>query len=181
MDLEKIRESCDNDRDRALIEFACATGMRVSEIVNTNIDDLDMINNKLKTIGKGNKEREILFSDKTKFYLERYLSSRTDNNSAMELVSIYNYTRKIEGLSDITLKNRFYILRELDNFIQKSYDEITTLDLRMYILHKQKTLNATSINNLIGQIKPFFQWLQDEGYITSNPFYLYHYENHIIE
>ena len=102
-------------------------------------------------------------------YNYKILEIETNKNSFMELVSIYNYTRKIEGLSDITLKNRFYILRELDNFIQKSYDEITTLDLRMYILHKQKTLNATSINNLIGQIKPFFQWLQDEGYITSNP------------
>lgn len=92
-----------------------------------------------------------------------------EKSSFLDLVSIYNHTKKIEGLSDSTIKNRFYILRELDNYIQKSYDKITVSDLRMYIMHKQEKLNATSINNIIGQIKPFFQWLQDEEYITTNP------------
>lgn len=92
-----------------------------------------------------------------------------DKNSFLDLVSIYSHAKRIEGLSDATLRNRFYILRELDNYVQKSYDEITVADLRMYIMHKQEKLNATSINNIIGQIKPFFNWLQDEEYITVNP------------
>ena len=40
-------------------------------------------------------------------YNYKILEIETNKNSFMELVSIYNYTRKIEGLSDITLKNRY--------------------------------------------------------------------------
>lgn len=83
VNLEKLRISCDTDRDRAIVEFAFATGMRVSEIKNTNIEDLDIANNKIITIGKGDKEREVYFSDKTKFYLERYLKTRDDDNKAL--------------------------------------------------------------------------------------------------
>lgn len=83
VNLEKLRINCTKDRDRAIVEFAFATGMRVSEIKEVNIKDLDMSNNCIITIGKGDKERKTFFSDKTKFYLERYLSTRTDNNKAL--------------------------------------------------------------------------------------------------
>lgn len=83
INLEKIRLSCKNKRDRALIEFLYATGMRLSELVNTNIDDLNFESNSLKVIGKGNKERVVFFSDISKFYLKKYLDTRTDNNIAL--------------------------------------------------------------------------------------------------
>lgn len=105
VNLEKLRISCDNDRDRAIVEFAFATGMRVSEITNTNIEDLDISNNKIITIGKGNKEREVYFSDKTKFYLERYLKSRTDENKALFISSRKPHGRLgTRAIQDVILK-----------------------------------------------------------------------------
>lgn len=109
INLEKLRISCDKDRDRALVEFAFATGMRVSEIKNTNISDLDITNNRIITIGKGDKEREVYFSDKTKFYLDRYLKTRTDDNKALFVTLKKPYarlsTRTIEKIiSDIKIK-----------------------------------------------------------------------------
>ena len=109
INLEKLRISCDKDRDRALVEFAFATGMRVSEIKNTNISDLDIANNRIITIGKGDKEREVYFSDKTKFYLDRYLKTRTDDNKALFVTLKKPYarlsTRTIEKIiSDIKIK-----------------------------------------------------------------------------
>lgn len=83
INLERLRISCDNDRDRAIVEFAFATGMRVSEIRKVNIEELDMSNNRIITIGKGDKERITYFSDKTKFYLGRYLATRKDNDKAL--------------------------------------------------------------------------------------------------
>lgn len=105
VNLEKLRISCDNDRDRAIVEFAFATGMRVSEITNTNIEDLDIANNKIITIGKGDKEREVYFSDKTKFYLEKYLKTRTDNNKALFVSVKKPYDRLMtRAIQDIILK-----------------------------------------------------------------------------
>ena len=92
-----------------------------------------------------------------------------EKSSFIELINLYIHTKRIEGLSDKTLQNRFYILRELDNYIKKECDKITIADLRMYILYKQKTLKPTSINNVITHIKTFFTWLNDEGYILTNP------------
>ena len=94
---------------------------------------------------------------------------KEDTESFMELVSLYIQTKKIEGLAEGTLKNRYYLLRELDDYLHKSYDKISISDLRMYILHKQETARATTINGIITQIKIFFSWLQDEGYIDKNP------------
>ena len=65
--------SCKNSRDRAIIEFLYATGLRVSELVNLNRSDIDPNANSLKVIGKGNKEREVIYSDVAKFYLQNYL------------------------------------------------------------------------------------------------------------
>jgi len=92
-----------------------------------------------------------------------------EESSFIELVNLYLQTKRIEGLAHDTLKNRYYVLRELDNYINKSYSKITIADLRMYILHKQEKLKVTSVNGIITQIKTFFAWLVDEDYIEKNP------------
>lgn len=92
-----------------------------------------------------------------------------EESSFAEILNLYIQTKKIEGLEKGTLQNRYYLLRELDNYLNKSYDKITLSDLRMYILHKQEKLKVTSVNGIITQIKTFFTWLQDEGYIDRNP------------
>ncbi|MCA1553139.1 MAG: tyrosine recombinase XerC [Chloroflexi bacterium] len=47
-------------RDRAILELLYAAGMRVSELVNLNLADLDSTRAQLKVLGKGNKERVVL-------------------------------------------------------------------------------------------------------------------------
>lgn len=81
--VERLRIACKTDRERALVEFLLATGMRVSEVSNVNVSDLDFYENKLKTIGKGNKERFILFNDKCKLYLKEYLNNRKGESDAL--------------------------------------------------------------------------------------------------
>lgn len=57
-----------------------STGMRVSEIVELNISDLDFDKKTIFIVGKGDKERKVLFSDKSKYYLEKYIKARADKN-----------------------------------------------------------------------------------------------------
>lgn len=78
--IERLRLGCKTERDRALIEFLLSTGMRISEVANVKISDLDFTNNKLKTLGKGNKERIIFFNDKCKLYLDEYLKVKKGND-----------------------------------------------------------------------------------------------------
>lgn len=59
-------------RDRAILEVIYATGMRVSEVVNMNNDDINLDIGFLRCIGKGNKERIIPLGRKAIDSIKRY-------------------------------------------------------------------------------------------------------------
>lgn len=82
-ELEKLRYACVTPRERSIIEFLFATGCRVSEVVNANLEDLNLADMSLRVIGKGDKEREVYITPKAKFYLEKYISSREGDSSAL--------------------------------------------------------------------------------------------------
>lgn len=77
-DMEAIRKSCEHIRDRALIEFLYATGLRVSEAASLNIGDIDMAKKEFTVVGKGNKERTVYFSSMACFHLKDYLKWREE-------------------------------------------------------------------------------------------------------
>lgn len=81
--LEKLRDECKNIRDLSLIELLISTGMRVGELVNLNISNLNFEDRSCIVLGKGNKEREVYFDAKTKLHLKEYISKRNDNNDAL--------------------------------------------------------------------------------------------------
>lgn len=60
-------------RDRALLELAYAAGLRASEIVGTNLSDIDMRRQEAVVRGKGNKERTVLFGGPCRLALEEYV------------------------------------------------------------------------------------------------------------
>lgn len=81
--LEKLRDECENIRDLSLIELLISTGMRVGELVNLNINDLNFEDRSCIVLGKGNKEREVYFDAKTKLHLKEYIDKRNDSNDAL--------------------------------------------------------------------------------------------------
>ena len=81
--IEKMRDECKNIRNLAIIELLISTGMRVGELVNLNIDDLNLEDRSCVVQGKGNKQREVYFDARTKIHLMQYLNIRKDNNKAL--------------------------------------------------------------------------------------------------
>ena len=61
---------------RCMFELLYATGMRVSELVNIQLKDIDLKERTIRTLGKGSKERIVLFGDYAKEALEDYLDVR---------------------------------------------------------------------------------------------------------
>ena len=62
-------------RDRLILELLYATGIRVGELINIKVKDINLSNKSIKVFGKGSKERIVYFGDYAKDYLELYLSS----------------------------------------------------------------------------------------------------------
>ena len=82
-DLEKMRDSCVEKRDLALIDMLASTGMRVGELVLLNQSDIDFNERECKVLGKGNKERIVYFDARAKIHLQDYLDSRSDDCEAL--------------------------------------------------------------------------------------------------
>lgn len=82
-ELEKMRDSCKEQRDLALIDLLASTGMRVGELVLLNRSDIDFNERECKVLGKGNKERIVYFDARTKIHLQGYLEGRVDNEEAL--------------------------------------------------------------------------------------------------
>lgn len=85
--LEKLRG------DLAILELLISTVMRVGEITRLNISDMNFQERSCIVLGKGNSEREVYFSAKSKMYIKKYLETRTDDNEALFVSLIKPYNR----------------------------------------------------------------------------------------
>lgn len=81
--IELLRDSCECIRDLAMIDLLYSTGIRVGELVNLNISDVDFEARECIVFGKGDKERKVYFDAKTKLHLQDYLKKRDDGNPAL--------------------------------------------------------------------------------------------------
>ena len=63
-------------RDQAILELFYATGIRVSELVGINRDDIDLTAGTLRVRGKGKRERQVFFGNTARQALEAYLEVR---------------------------------------------------------------------------------------------------------
>jgi len=92
-EMERLREGCSTLRERAILEVLYATGCRLSEIYKLNRNDINRHSLSTKVMGKGSKEREVYFSFKAMYHLEKYLSSRQDDNVALFVMDRKPYER----------------------------------------------------------------------------------------
>ena len=97
--IEKMRDKCANIRDLAMIDLLYSTGIRVGELVNLNIENVDLEQRECVVYGKGDKERKVYFDAKAKIHLQDYFNSRTDSNPALFVTLDAPYERlKISGV-----------------------------------------------------------------------------------
>lgn len=83
VDIEKLKEQCTRDRDKALISFLLTTGCRVSEVCGINRQDVNLEKRECIVSGKGNKQRKVYFDDVTAMLIKRYLDGRKDDSEPL--------------------------------------------------------------------------------------------------
>lgn len=88
-----------------------------------------------------------------------------------QLFKMFFISKKLQGLSDRSLK---YYKQELERSlfkINKPFEQITSDDIKYFLACYQLggSANSTTIDNIRRVLNTFFQWLEDEGYIAKNP------------
>lgn len=84
-------------------------------------------------------------------------------------IQIYIASKRLDGLSEKTLRNYNYELIKFASCLVKPIATVTTADLRMYIAARCKNMKQSSTNGQITILKSFFSWLFNEEYIPKNP------------
>jgi len=70
-------------RDKAILELLFSTGLRVSELVSLNKDQVNLKTREFGVVGKGGKARVVFVSKQATEFLARYFRSRTDNHKPL--------------------------------------------------------------------------------------------------
>ena len=97
------------NRDKAMIEMLYATGMRISELVNLKMTDVDMNRCVVKVFGKGSKERLVPFGETALDSLKAYLSERVQSSSKEIFLS--NRGKKMTRVA-FWQRVKIYLVRE---------------------------------------------------------------------
>ena len=146
--LEVIRDNCESIRDLAIVELLISTGIRVGELVNLNISDLNFNERECVVFGKGESERVVYFDARTKIHLLEYLNQRTDDNPALFVSFRKPYKRLgINGVES-RLKNIGYKSNIKNVHPHKFRRTLATnaIDKGMPIEQVQKLLGHTKID-----------------------------------
>ncbi len=132
LDVTINTDSRNNVRDYAIITLFLNCGMRLSELVNINIKDIDFSESKMTVIGKGNKERTIFLNKACLKAVNDYLSVRPHDSVKSDSRDALFLSERKERIS-----NRM-VQQIVKNELQKA-----GLDTRKYSTHKLRHTAAT--------------------------------------
>lgn len=90
-------------RDRAILESFYSSGLRISELVGLNLDDVDFISGILKVRGKGKKERIVPMGETALSAIRKYLDKRKKQSN---VVFLNNHDQRLttRGVSFVLMK-----------------------------------------------------------------------------
>jgi site-specific recombinase XerD len=95
-----------NPRDYAVLQVFLQTGIRVSELANLRIADIDFIKPAITVRGKGSVEREIALEKKGTHALKSYLGVRPDSNSDWVFLNYQGEPISERGIRKLVVKYR---------------------------------------------------------------------------
>ena len=128
------------ERDLALLTLLLGTGIRVSECVGLNIDDLDFSVNGMKIVRKGGNEVVLYFGEEVKTALLAYLEKRK------KLFPISGH----ENALLLSMQNKRINVRSVQNLVKKYSSLVTTL--KNISPHKLRSTYGTNLYRETGDI-----------------------------
>ena len=103
----------DDIKDILILEIFYSTGVRISELVRIKIEDIDLKNNSINILGKGNKKRVVIIGNYAKKKIENYLNYKHKKNFGF----LFSNLRKS--------KNKHISERTVFNIVKKYASRVT--------------------------------------------------------
>lgn len=114
--------------------------------------------------------RVILDEELYNYDLSPAVTALVPINDTPQKIMIYLASKKLDGLSDNTLNNYKRYLMKFAQIIQKDLENITSMDIRIYLAAYAKSgAKNSSVATVISIFKSFFNWLSNNDYILKSP------------
>lgn len=127
-------------RDTALLTLLLGTGIRVSECVGLDIEDIDFKNNGIKIRRKGGYETVVYFGEEVEQSLKDYLEQR------QHIIPLSGHEKALF----LSMQNRRITVRAVENLVKKYASTVTTL--KKITPHKLRSTYGTSLYRETGDI-----------------------------
>jgi site-specific recombinase XerD len=172
-------------RNRALLEVLFSTGMRVSELVGLDLEDMrfnrndkKISDNKIYILGKGKKQRYVYLTDRAIFHLEQYLEIRDDDFPAVFIP--YKGTRTVEMDVDGIRISQRYVQSMIKKY--RKYIGIITPTTPHSLRHgfatylAEKGANPAAIQRLLGHesLETTTRYVHSSDKFAENSHHEYH-------
>ena len=130
--IENDKESKTKERDYAIITLFLNCGMRLSELVGINLNDIDREFRSLRVLGKGNKERIVYLNDACRSSIQAYLKIRLSEKYKKANTSALFISKQYKRISNKTVQWLVY-----------KYLSLAGLEYKHYSTHKLRHTAAT--------------------------------------
>ena len=160
-EIELLKENCITYRERALIEFLCATGVRVSELRKLKIDDINFIDGEVIIYGEKTKSwRLVYLCEDVLEYLKLYLEKRPYDSEY-----VFCSAREPHGIPCVqTIEKEIHIIANRAK-IEKNCTVHTfrkTLATRLYKNGMDMKCIAKLLGHSVTVLEKFYLSLNDE-------------------
>lgn len=165
-----FEDTFEGQRDRLILELLYGTGIRLAELINIELTDVERRAKTVRVLGKGNKERIVPLNDSVMLALDAYLAEKShflgDNNSIKLLVTnkarplypkfVYRVVKKYISLITTSEHNSPHVLRHsfATHLLNKGADLNAIKDL---LGHASLAATQVYTHNSIEQLKSIFE------------------------
>lgn len=150
MELEIVRDACENYRDKAMIELFYSTGCRLSEMVNLKISDIDFASKEVHLFGKGSKHRTSYLNAKAEYMLKKYFELERPKESISDSVFVI-FRKPYNGMQKGAIYARVKAIQKRSGIERSLFPHLLRHTMATHALNRG--MNVAEVKEILGHEK----------------------------
>ena len=150
MELEIVRDACENYRDKAMIERFYSTGCRLSEMVNLKISDIDFASKEVHLFGKGSKHRTSYLNAKAEYMLKKYFELERPKESISDSVFVI-FRKPYNGMQKGSIYARVKAIQKRSGIERSLFPHLLRHTMATHALNRG--MNVAEVKEILGHEK----------------------------